>query len=132
MATSMINREISVPVNSFRFAATDSQTRQLNDVSQYQAISSIPLFDEDRRPEKKVVAIKVVQKKVEKQLKVQALGIAVSGDGLLAVVKDLRTGRIYRLRVDDAVDGWTLTDVSAERFIFAKAGVEKSVKFKTN
>ncbi len=132
LVDSRISEEVNVPSNSFGFSDASSETRQLNDISQYQAISADPLFDADREPAKKVVIKKVVQKKVEKQLKVQAIGIAVTGENLLAVVRNLRTGKIARLRVNEEIDGWTLNSVSADSFVFAKGENKKVVKFKAN
>ncbi len=61
---------------------------------------------------------------------VQALGIAVTGETILAVIKDLENGKVYRLRIDEEINGWTLKDVSTDSFIFSKGETEKSIGFK--
>ena len=133
MVNSLINREVIVPNNNFEFSVSRSETRQLNDISEYQDISARPLFDQDRKLEEKVVAKKIMQKKVvEKQLMVQALGIAITGEKLLAVVKNLSNGKILRLRINEEIEGWTLISVSAEKFVFTKSEAEKVVKFRNN
>lgn len=133
LANRVINTDVSITNGDFGFSGSGLDMQELSQFDSYQAISRKPLFDQDREPVKIVVEKKpTIEKVVAKPLAVQALGIAVSGERLLAVVKDLRTGKVHRLRVNDAVEGWTLIDVSTDSFVFAKAGVEKTVKFKTN
>jgi len=125
--------EVSVPDTRFDFPGIAPEARSLGEYAQYRVIVERPLFDTDREPPKTIVKEKVPKKKKPvKQLEVQALGIAVSNENLLAVVKDLRTGKISRLRIDDEIDGWTLTSVSADSFLFAKGEEKKEVKFKAN
>ena len=129
----MIDKQVNVAANNFGFAESNWEIRQLGDISGYQDISARPLFDADREPEKKIEKKKVTKKKVvEKKLMVQALGIAITGENLLAVVKDMRNGKILRLRVNEQIDGWTLTSVSADSFVFSKGATEKVVKFKSS
>lgn len=131
MVNLMINEEASAPSSNFKFASIGESIEELELFDNYRVITSKPLFDQDRKPMKVAVVKKVAQqKKVAKPLKVQALGIAVTGESLLAVVKDLRTGKISRLRVNDELDGWTLRSVSNNSFVFAKGGIEEVVKFK--
>ena len=130
---SLIGMEVSVPSTRFDFPGIAPETRSLGQFTEYRVIAERPLFDTDREPPKALVVEKVVKKKKQtNQLKLQALGIAVTSENLLAVVKDLRTGKTSRLRIDDEIDGWTLTGVSADSFLFAKGEEEKVVKFKTN
>lgn len=132
MLNSLIDRDVSVPGNKFDFSETDAETRKLRQFAQYQVISEKPLFDSDREPEKPVVEEKVVEKKkAVRQLKVQALGIAIIGENLLAVVKNLRTGKITKLKVGEAIEGWELASVSADQFVFEKDETRKSFSFKS-
>jgi hypothetical protein len=131
MVNLMINEEASAPSSNFKFASIGESVEELELFDNYRVITSKPLFDQDRKPMKVAVVKKLAQqKKVAKPLKIQALGIAVTGESLLAVVKDLRTGKISRLRVNDELDGWTLRSVSNNSFVFAKGGIEEVVKFK--
>ena len=133
MVNLMIDSEVSLAESKFGFTGSVRDILELSQFAGFDAISGKPLFDPDREPARVVIEKKPVEKKkAARSLSVQALGIAVTGESLLAVVKDLRTGKIHRLRINDAVDGWTLTSVSADSFVFAKAGVEKTVKFKNN
>ena len=133
MVNLMIASEVSAAESKFGFTGSVQDIRELSQFAGFDAISGKPLFDPDREPVSIVVEKKPIEKKkAARSLSVQALGIAVSAESILAVVKNLRTGKIHRLHVNDAVDGWILTNVSADSFVFAKAGVEKTVKFKNN
>ena len=108
-----------------------AQARSLKGINQYAAISRAPLFTESRKlvkPEKtKKIRRKVV---VQQALSIKALGIALSGDGVIAVVKDLKNGKILRLGIQDKIYGWTLSSVSDGQFSFTKGSRSKIIKFK--
>ncbi len=123
--------EFPAPQNSLELTEYDNDLERLKPVQHYAAISQQPLFDETRKPPVVVVQPKVVKKKpLVRQLRIQALGIAVTSENVLAVVKDLRDGKIRRLRIDDTIDGWALKGVSEDSFVFNRNGSEKVVKFK--
>ena len=130
---SSISQEVKLPESSFVFPESTSQARQLSSVSEYQVISEKPLFDEDRAPEKIIVKERVVQQKVvERELKLQALGIAVADNSFLAVLKDLTNGKIFRLRLNEEFDGWSLASVSKDSFVFVKGKNSKVIAFRNN
>jgi hypothetical protein len=103
---------------------------QLDSIGAYASIIDLPLFDPTRRPPE--VEVKVVEppKPVVKQLRIQAIGIAVTDDHLLAVIKDLSNGKILRLRIGDNIDDWALGRVSEDSLVFVRDGNEKEVQFK--
>jgi hypothetical protein len=128
-----VSAELNVTASSFEFPQTNPQKRQLKPLAAYQSITDSPLFDEDRKPPEVVVVQQEIKPKaVTKELMVQAIGIAVAGETLLAVVKELRSGAILRLKLNDDVDGWALTSVSTSEFVFTKDDVRKIVEFKNN
>ncbi len=130
---SSIGKTVTISDNTLEFSEAVSATRKLQAFSTYEDIAMRPLFDADREPVKIKVKKKTVQKKQVKQdLLVKALGIAVAGDSILAVLKDMKTGKIYRLRINETISGWALNSVSANSFIFSKGGTEKAVTFKSN
>lgn len=132
-AGSVLNKEVSVVDNNLVFSDLNLEVRQLDTVYRYQVIASNPLFIEARKPFIEVVKKKVRTKEIIKQdLRVQALGIAVSGELFIAVVKDLRTGEILRLRVNEKIDEWRLKRVSADSFVFANGEAEKVIGFRKN
>lgn len=113
------------------FSQDDSNVKQLENLNAYNAIVERPLFIEDRQfvEEKKVQVVRK-PKPVIDDLKVTALGIALTGDGILAVLKDLKNGNNLRLRIGEEIYGWRLDAVSESSFTFSKAGKEKVVVFK--
>ena len=130
-----INESVhSAPENTSRSPAISelkSDIRKLQPLSNYQAITQAPLFDEDRLPEKMVLK-KVVKKikRINNELRVQGLGIAVMDEGILAVIKDLKNGKTMRLRIGEIIYGWSLKSVSNKHFTFVKGEVEKVINFK--
>jgi hypothetical protein len=131
MANMELGKDVSVTSNTFGFSESTQNVRELDRFEEYQVIAGKPLFDPDREPLKRVVEKKITQQKVvRKRLEVQALGIAIAGDNLLAVVKNMRNGKIIKLHVNEDVEGWTLTSVSADSFVFAQGEIETVVKFK--
>ncbi len=102
-------------------------------MNEYESIATRPLFDEDRKPARQVIVAKKIEKKVvRKDLVIQALGIALVGDKFLAVIKDLKTGKVLRLRINDSIYGWKLSGVSENSLIFSRADLEKIIKFRNN
>ena len=127
----MVGRDISVPSSTLGFSESSSEIRKIKPFNAYESISHKPLFDSDREPEKIEVKNKEIEKiPVKKDLLIQAIGIAVTGETILAVIKDLENGKIYRLRIDEEINDWTLKSVSADRFVFSKSEIEKSIEFK--
>jgi hypothetical protein len=115
----------------FSFNQETTNVKKLKNMGDYNAIVERPLFIEDRQFAE-VKKVKLVPKKrpVIDDLKVKALGIALTGDGILAVLKDLKNGNNLRLRIGEEIYGWRLDSVSESSFTFSKAGKEKVVAFK--
>ena len=105
--------------------------KKLGNIDEYESITEKPLFVESREKTIKVVKKKKPQRKaVVQDLKVQALGIALTNEGVLAVIKDLKNGKIIRLRINEEIYGWSLDGVSEDSFTFSKDGQTKIIKFK--
>ncbi len=126
----VVQTQVPSIATSLDIAESKIEITRLDPVNQYADIARYPLFDATRRPP--VVKIKTVKKKkkVPPKLQVQALGIAVTDDSVLAVVKNLRTGKIKRMKFDEQIDGWTLKEVGEDRFLFEKNGVQREILFK--
>jgi hypothetical protein len=115
----------------FEANTTVASVKSLQNITNYNAIVERPLFIEERRFEEEKKEEKVVRRApVIQDLRVQALGVALSGDGLLAVIKDLKNGQTKRLHIGDDIYGWVLKGVSESSFTFSKDKREKVVKFK--
>jgi hypothetical protein len=102
----------------------------LGNPDQYDSIVKRPLFIEARKfeEEKKAVA-KARPVPVRQDLKLLALGVAVSGEGILAVVKSLKTGKISRLNIGEQIEGWELKSVSGDRFTFTRDTRKKVINY---
>lgn len=110
--------------------ASSDNVKNLQHISNYNAIVDRPLFIEQRRFEEEKTEVVVKPKPVIQELLVQALGIALTADGILAVIKDSKNGKTLRLRIGDEIYGWTLKGVSESSFTFSKDEREKVINFK--
>ena len=105
--------------------------KKLGNIDEYESITEMPLFVESREKFIKVVKKKKLQRKaVVQDIKVLALGIALTNEGILAVIKDLKNGKIIRLRINEEIYGWSLDGVSEDSFTFSKEGQSKVINFK--
>lgn len=97
----------------------------------FQSLTQKALFNEDRRvtPPKPKVQRKPVPRPQQK-LDVLALGIAVSDEGFLAVVKERRNGEIRRMRLNEKINDWELVSITREGFSYRKEGREVVIPFK--
>jgi hypothetical protein len=130
LVSAMVGTGPNMQMSTLSFSESGYEIRQLDPFNAYDSISRKPLFDLDREPEKLEVKNEVIQ--IKKDLLVQAIGIAVTGETILAVIKDLDNGKIYRLRIDEEINGWALKSVSADSFVFSKSEIEKSIGFKNS
>jgi hypothetical protein len=121
-----VTHELNLDLGKSRAAV-----KKLESISHYNSIIDRPLFVEERRfeEEKKPVTIVKPVAVIEK-LNVKALGIALSGEGLIAVLTDKKNGKTLRMRIGEKIYGWTLKGVSESSFTFSKGGKEKVVNFK--
>ncbi len=106
------------------------EINHLEGLGNYDSIIERPLFVPERQFEevKKPVVKKV--RPVVKTLSVKALGVAVTNEDVLAVLKNLTSGKIIRMKVGDVIEGWTLDGVSEDSFIFSMDNQQKIIKFK--
>jgi len=127
-----LNKEVPV-VEEYEINISPNNTdlKKLSAMDRYDDIYEKPLFAEGRELEKQAVKKKVNKPKpVVQDLRVQALGIALTGEGVLAVIKDLKNGKIARLRINDQIYGWTLESVSDGKITFTKNKQNKVIAFK--
>ena len=119
--------------NQLSITGQQAALKKLKPIEQYQSISQAPLFNENRKlqQQKPVVRVKKTQPRIQ-PLKVKPLGIALTTDGILAVIKDLSNGQLMRMKINDVVQGWTLKAVSNESFTFIKGETEKIISYKND
>ena len=131
LAPTIENTPLQPEEYQINLAQAPKLTRQVTGLSQYSSIDQKPLFIQERKltekpPEKK----RVINKTKVKKLNIQALGIALAGEGFIAVIKDLNTGKVKRLKINDQLYGWSLSTVAEGQFTFKKGKLEKAIKFR--
>lgn len=128
-----IQEDVAMPTNKLVINSQKAALIRLKPLQEFNSISDAPLFNENRQPEQKQIINKVVKPKSRVQpLKVKPIGIALTVDGVLAVLKDLSNGQLLRMKVNDIVHGWTLKAVSNESFTFTKGETEKIINYKND
>ena len=126
----MISAQEEAELGSLELSDLRIEIGELDSLDKFAAISKYPLFDPNRRPP--VQKVEVVDKKISAvpRLQVQALGIAIVDEITLALVRNLRTGEIRRMKFNEEIDGWILTEVTEDRFVFEKQGAKREAIFK--
>jgi len=121
-----------VPEVAASLPAIDPQQLVLRGgASDYRIITDKALFNEERRVETLRPRARPAPAPVrDERLELLALGIAVSDEGFLAVVKDKRKGAIIRMRLNERFNGWELQAISPDGFTYNKAGREAFIPFK--
>ena len=115
----------------YQLPADSARLKTVASLSSYGSISDQPLFIKNRKLNKPKTVQKIIRKKpVDQTLRVKALGVALTGDGVIAVIKDLKDGKIVRMKIDDELKGWALKSVAEGQFSFRKDDLEITVKFK--
>lgn len=123
--------ERGIPDVALQIDPAEIRLSSLGRASDFSSISDRPLFVEQRKFEvEKKPEVNKKRAPVRRTLKVQALGVAVSNEGILAVVKSQTSGKIFRLNIGDEIDGWTLESVANQQFSFSRDNINKVVTFK--
>lgn len=55
-------------------------------------------------------------------------GVAISGEGRLAMAKDLGTGRLVTLREGEALEGWTVESVTLDHLVLRSGEQRRAVR----
>ncbi len=129
-----VSAEALPATGDFEVALPDARNARLllnRPAGDFQALTQKALFNEDRRvtPPKPKLQRKPVPRPQQK-LDVLALGIAVSDEGFLAVVKERRSGEIRRMRLNEEINGWELVSITREGFSYRKEGRDVVIPFK--
>lgn len=89
-------------------------------LKQFSAISKRPLFAEDRNPpakghkRKKAKQKKPAPKKRKQVARVdhlQLLGVSLSGPNSIALIRNKRSGRASKVRLEDVIAGWEVAAI---------------------
>jgi len=104
--------------------------KTLQALPQYASISEQPLFDVSRKAVAKVVQRRAIRTASQNDLRVKGLGMADGPDGLITVLKDLRSGKVIKLKLNDSFDGWVLSEISQKGFLFLKDQRSQLVEYR--
>ena len=88
-------------------------------LSSYAEIVSRPVFSPTRRPP---TAARVVGEPVVGTLAVSLIGVILSADERIALIKLAAGARVLRLRENERLDGWTLVAIELRRVTFEQTG----------
>jgi hypothetical protein len=86
---------------------------ELPEENDYEQMAERPLFMENRRPGVENVEPPTVEVK-NTPMTLKLMGIVWTPQGKLALVADAK-GKYKRLRPQDSLDGWTLTEIGADK-----------------
>ncbi len=94
-------------------------------VADFSTILERPLFSPTRRPpEEGVVAVAPS----EPELQVTLVGVIISSDEQIAIVKLKDTTSFARLSVGDSFQGWVLDSIEPSRISFRRGDVEEHIE----
>ena len=91
----------------------------------FSAILERPLFSPNRRPPAEGVAAVVAR---EPELQVTLVGVIISSEEQIAIVKLKDGNRFARLSLGDSFQGWILDSIEPSRITFRRGDVEEHVE----
>jgi len=85
---------------------------KLGDINNFEAIVERPLFSPDRQPQEAgTTEITPVQKTTIKKPELQLRGIVLSEDEQVALIKVRKDPGLKRIKLNEKIQGWTLTEL---------------------
>ena len=97
-----------------------ARTFEMAPLSTYAEIVSRPVFTPTRRPP--VAAARAVEAPVVSTLAASLIGVILSADERVALIRPAGGARVLRLRENERLDGWTLVAIEPRRVTFEQAG----------
>ncbi len=94
-------------------------------VEDFSAILERPLFSPTRRPPAEGVVATAAS---EPELQVTLVGVIISSDEQIALVRLKDATRFARLSVGDSFQGWTLDSIEPSRITFRRGDVEEHIE----
>ncbi len=98
-------------------------------VEDFSAILERPLFSPSRRPPEQGVAAVPAP---ESQLQVTLVGVIISSEEQIAIVRLTDASRFARLSVGDSLQGWILDLIEPNRITFRRGDVEETIELTYN
>ena len=94
-------------------------------VEDFSEILERPLFSPTRRPPAQGVAATAAP---EPELQVTLVGVIISSEEQIAIVRLKDAGRFARLNVGDSFQGWILDSIEPSRITFRRGDVEEHIE----
>ena len=94
-------------------------------VEDFSAILERPLFSPTRRPPAEGVITTTVS---EPKLQVTLVGVIISSEEQIAIVRISDTTSFARLSVGDSFQGWTLDSIEPSRITFRRGDIEEHIE----
>ena len=127
-----VQREAPEPAPSGRGDATpplaalpDQPSYTMAPVEEFAAIQERPLFSPTRRPPVQGAAAAAAP---EPELQVTLVGVIISSEEQIAIVRLKDAGRFARLSVGDSFQGWILDSIEPSRITFRRGDVEEQIE----
>ncbi len=106
-------------------ALPDQPSYSVAPVADFSAILERPLFSPTRRPPAEGVAAVVDP---EPELQVTLVGVIISSEEQIAIVKPRDATSFARLSVGDSFQGWALDSIEPSRITFRRGDVEEHIE----
>ena len=94
-------------------------------IEDFSSILARPLFSPTRRPPAEGVASVAAP---EPELQVTLVGVIISSEEQIAIVRLQDTSRFVRLNVGDSLQGWILGSIEPSRVVFRRGDVEEHIE----
>ena len=109
-----------------RLAALSAQPNYTKaPLAEFSAVLERPLFSPTRRPPAEGT---VPEAAPEAELQVTLVGVIISSEEQIAIVRPKDASRFARLSVGDSFQGWTLASIEPKRVTFRRGDVEEHIE----
>ena len=116
----------SAGVETPPLAALSAQTSfTMAPIADFSAVLERPLFSPTRRPP---VEGAVADAAPEAELQVTLMGVIISSEEQIAIIRPKDASRFERLSVGDSFQGWTLDSIEPSRVTFRRGDVEEHIE----
>lgn len=98
-----------------------AQKVRLSPMSTYRAVMERPLFIDTRRQPPEPEAADASVRASQLRAKWELTGIVVAGDASFAHVRGVRDKQTRKIKIDEILDGWRVTEIAARRVTLSQA-----------
>lgn len=98
-----------------------AQRVRLSPFSSYREVTERPLFIDTRRPPPVPETADASVRASQLRAKWELTGIVVAGDASFAHVRGVRDKQTRKIKIDEILDGWRVTEIAARRVTLSQA-----------